>query len=119
MLLHPLNIYLSQSRIFFSEKGELAELIPDGKKRFDLISTAREKLKDSISLYVTGSHSTVSPQMMEKQFFVSMKGMADYGLVSWTLESQVFRESIRNIAEHPSVIVHVAEAGDGNTKEVN
>ena len=68
---------------------------------------------------MTGSHSTVSPQMMEKYFFVSMKGMADYGLVSKSLQDQEFRESIRNIAEQPSVIVHVAEAGDGNTKEVN
>ena len=60
---------------------------------------------------MTGSHSTVSPQMMEKYFFVSMKGMANYGF-------QEFQQSIRNIAEQPSVIVHVAEAGDGNTKEV-
>ena len=115
----PLKYLPVPVQIFFSEKGELAELIPDGKKRFNLISTAREKLKDSISLYVTGSHNTVSPQMMEKYFFVSMKGMADYGLVSKPLQDQGFQESIRNIAEQPSVIVHVAETDDGNTKEVN
>ena len=50
---------------------------------------------------------------------VSMKGLADYGLVASSLQDLKFRESIRNIAEQPSVIMHVAEAGDGNTKEVN
>ena len=97
----------------------MAELIPNGKKRMTQITEAREKLKDTISVYVTGNHNALTTQIMEKNFIVSSKGTEEYGLVARPLQDQEFKESIRNIAEKPSVIVHIENIEDGDTFEVN
>ena len=97
----------------------MAELIPNGKKRMSQITEAREKLKDTISVYVTGNHNALTTQIMEKNFIVSSKGTEEYGLVARPLQDQEFKESIRNIAEKPSVIVHIENIEDGDTFEVN
>ena len=102
----------------FSDKGKLDELIFDSKRRMTQIETAKDKLQDSLAIYVIGHYNAISIDLIKSNFLVSTKGTEDFVICKRPLDVDEFRESIRNIGDVPAVIVHIENVESGAPGEV-
>ena len=82
------------------------------------IETAKDKLLDSLAIYIIGHHDAVSVEQIKANFLVSTKGTEDFNICMRPLEEEDFRQSIRNVAHVPAVIVHVENVEGGASEEV-
>ena len=101
-----------------SDKGKLDELIFNGKELMTQIQAAKDKLQTSLAVYIIGHHNAVSADQIKSNFLVSTKGTEDFSIYKRPISEEDFRESIRNIAHVPSVIVHIENVEDGIPQEV-
>ena len=89
-----------------SEREKLDELIPDGKQLMHDIDDAVEPLKDTVTLYLMGTHAAIEDKLMKESLIASSRcGFKKNNRV--TKQSVNEEDCIQNLATKPSVIIYV------------
>ena len=95
------------------------DIVPDGKHLIQDIEEALQPIKDTASVYLTGSHKALPKQTMNAVFVAASRYEGKAEITKGALSNPAFQNAIKDIAKHPGVIVHISGDNESDAETVS